>query len=295
MEDGMELRLGQEVGAANGPGVVRVMSYNIRIAPCAEDDYTQNAWQHRLPKVSLLLEHHKPDIVGLQEASSGQIKDLAHCAYTKSYAFLSWPISAGGREVDLAIMYNAIVCEPISSLYVQWFTADGSVDIYDGSGQERCVIYAKFRSKMTGSAWWFMTTHFDHGGPLIRARSAATLMEIAASCDAPVIITGDFNCFPQAGGKELYEFLAFSQPRITDSALLTQGCVGPVGTWMGWDYDQYHDRTATMRYDHIFISQEASVIQYGVLDDRVWDRSFGLELYPSDHRPVIVDLQWKSM
>jgi len=288
----MTLRIGQKVAAVERPGVFRVMSYNIRIAPHIEDDHTCNAWRYRLPKILLILQQYQPDIVGLQEASVMQIKALSQCTYAKSYTFLSCPPSPARQEVGLAIMYNTEVCELISPLYVEWFKMPPE-GVYDGSGQDRCILYAKFRRKDAGTVWWFMTTHFDHGGPAIRAASAAILMKVAAACDAPVIITGDFNCFPQARGAELYEFLAFSQPQITDSALRAQRVVGVTGSWMGWDYDQYRDRTKTFRYDHIFISKNASVFQYGALDDQIWDAALGLDLYPSDHRPVIIDMRWE--
>lgn len=293
----MELRLGQEVTAVSAPGVIRVMSYNVRIAPYAEDDDTTNAWSYRLPKIALLLEYYKPDIVGFQEVSALQIKGLARCGYSKPYDFLVSGVSGGDDgQIHLAIMYNTAVCEPIAPLAVHWFTKTGKIGAdYDGSGQERCVIYAQFKSKATGLLWFFMTTHFDHGGPNARAQSAADLIKLAASFDAPVVITGDFNCFPQAGGKELYDFLTFSCPAVTDSALLAECRVGVAGSWMGWDYDQYRDRTATYHYDHILISKNACVFQYGVLDDRVWDEAFGCELYPSDHRPVIADISWPGV
>ena len=77
---------------------------------------------------------------------------------------------------------------------------------WDGSSYERYVIYAKFKNLETGNDFWFMNTHFDHLGVKARQESAKIMMDLAERLDAPAVVTGDFNCFPQLGMNEYINF-----------------------------------------------------------------------------------------
>jgi len=288
----MQLRVRQTVDNQCDEAAMRVMSYNIRMAPCKEDDATENAWKYRLPKIGMILQEYTSDIIGLQEISAVQ-KESLEKLMNQTYLFLTRFPQKEPIESGLGIAYNPAVIEAVSPLKTLWLNEDKNTPYapaWDGSDYERYVIYAKFRHRATGRFFWFVTTHFDHLGERARTESANIVMDLAKSLNEPVIITGDFNCFPQQGGQQLYDLLCNRAETIYDSGKQAAKVVGVPGTWIGWHYDPYAQKEGHAKYDYIFVHKDLKTLQHAVIDDRVWDEQFNKELYPSDHRPVISDL-----
>ncbi len=290
----MKLLIQQSVIPVKDQTILRVMSYNIRMAPYAQDDATENAWVHRLPKITMILNQYTPDIIGIQEMSTFQMHDLKNSEYTVPYNFIGRCPTKPPIESGLGIAFNTLQLQLVSELHTVWLNesqAQAHAPAWDGSDYERYAIYAKFKNNKTGKLFWFITTHFDHQGVIARQESAKIIMDLADSLDAPAIITGDFNCFPQLGGQELYNLLCTHSKHIKDSGAIADTVFGVPGTWMGWDYDPYKQRgSVTSKYDFIFVDDSIKVLQQGIIDDQVWDTNFNKALYPSDHRPVISDL-----
>ncbi len=273
---------------------LRVMTYNIRMAPCAEDDNNENAWVHRLPKINMIFNQYEPDIVGIQEMSDVQMHGLKKSEYAVPYSFIGKIPTKLPIESGLGIAYNTKKLQMISELHTIWLNESqiqANAPAWDGSNYERYVIYAKFKQNKTGKAFWFVTTHFDHLGIEARQESAKIVMGLAEQLDAPAIVTGDFNCFPQLGGPELYDLLCTYSEVMKDSGVVAKSIFGVSGSWMGWDYDPYKQRGKdTSKYDFIFVHDTIKVLQQGIIDDHVWNTQLDKALYPSDHRPVISDV-----
>lgn len=289
----LKLNVKQLVLPVKDPKSIRAMSYNIRMAPCAEDANTENSWDYRLPKVNMILNKYTPDIIGIQEVSSIQMRSLEESDYHVRYKFVGKYPTKEPIESGLGIIYNSEKLILLSKLHITWLNESqvkSGGPAWDGSSYERYVIYAKFKNIATGNDFWFMTTHFDHLGTKARQESAKIVMGIAEKLDAPTLITGDFNCFPQAGGQELYQTLSCGFETIKDSGKIAGSVFGVPGSWIGWDYDIYKQRKGYAKYDFIFVKGISKVLQHGIIDDQVWDSSFQKELYPSDHRPVLSDL-----
>lgn len=289
----LKLVVKQPVASLSDTTDLRVMSYNIRMAPCVEDEDTENSWMYRLPKVNMIFGKYTPDIVGIQEVSSQQMKSLEESHYSLPYKFLGRYPTRKPVESGLGIMYNPQKLVLLSELHTIWLNESqvrAESPAWDGSSYERYVIYAKFKSNATGHDFWFMTTHFDHLGIRARQESAKIVMGLAEKLDAPAVVTGDFNCFPQLGGKELYELLCAHSSVVKDSGVVARSLFGVPGSWVGWDYDVYKQRQGYSKYDFIFVKGITRVLQHGIIDDQVWDSRFQKELYPSDHRPVLSDL-----
>lgn len=292
-ESTLDLIVKQSVLPLNDSKLIRAMSYNIRMAPCAEDEKTENFWSYRLPKINMIFNKYTPDIVGVQEVSLSQMESLEKSHYNVPYKFIGKYPTKKPIESGLGIIYNSQKLVLLSKLHTSWLNesqAQADAPAWDGSSYERYVIYAKFKNIVTGNDFWFMTTHFDHLGMKARQESAKIVMSIAENLDAPALITGDFNCFPQAGGKKLYKFLSSNFDTIRDSAKIAHLVFGVPGSWIGWDYDIYKQRKGYAKYDFIFVKGISEVLQHGIIDDRIWDSSFQKQVYPSDHRPVLSDL-----
>lgn len=289
----MRLIVKQRVNPLASPINIRAMSYNIRMAPCPEDEPTENAWIYRLPKIKLIFDRYNPDIIGLQEFSQVQTDSLKDLSYNLPYKFISRYPTRSPIEAGLGIVYNSAKIQLISDLNARWLNEvqlNSEGPAWDSSPYERYLIYAKFRNLSTGKDFWFITTHFDHLGMRARQESAKIVISLAENLDAPAIISGDFNCFPQLGGQELYEILSTHSSTIKDSGVTTSLSFGVPGSWIGWDYDIYKQKEGFAKYDFIFTHDAVKVLQHGIIDDTVWDDNFNKELYPSDHRPVISDL-----
>ena len=275
------------------PPELRVMSYNIRMAPCPEDEHTENAWKHRLAKVSLVCSTYQPDIIGFQEISQIQSRSLQASLTQTPYRFLTSLPAHPPYEAGLALAYNTERLKGMSALTKIWLSEQplqSHTPAWDASGYERFIICAQFFDKITHHSFWFFTTHFDHQGRVARMKSADLLLKTVRSRAGKAIITGDFNCFAQQGGAELYQQLA-SQPSIMKNAYeIASQTAGAKGSWIGWDYDPYHEKHGTVQYDYIFTKQIASVAYHAILDDTVWDPEYKKNLYPSDHRPIMSDL-----
>jgi guanylate kinase len=273
---------------------IRVISYNIRMSPCVEDESTENAWTYRLPKIKMIINEYMPDIVGVQEVSLLQIKSLKNNNYyALSYKFIGKYPTKKPIESGLGIIYNTKKLSLISKVHTTWLNESqtrANALAWDGSAYERYVIYAKFKHLETGKVFWFMTTHFDHLGIKARENSARIVVTIAENLDAPAVLTGDFNCFPQARGKELYKLLCTYSKIVKDSGKLANSLFGVPGSWIGWDYDFYKQKKGYAKYDFIFVNPVMKVTQHGIIDDKVWDSRFQKDLYPSDHRAVLSDL-----
>lgn len=284
--------LTQQTIASPKKEALRVMTYNIRMAPCPEDEGTENAWKHRLPKVALLIKEYLPDIIGLQEISELQEKTLRSELSSLPFDIVSRTPSRPPVESGLGIAYNPHTLSLDSAVHTIWLNEKRTTPhapAWDGSHYERFIIYARFTHKVSKSSFWFTTTHFDHMGQQARTESAHIIIELAQQLDGPVILTGDFNCFPQLGGHELYKLLS-SHELIQDTHKAAQTTFGVPGSWIGWKYDRYRQQNGFAKYDYIFSKGISSVLQEGVIDDRVIDSNLGKELYPSDHRPVLSDL-----
>lgn len=292
-ETSATLKIKQPVEPVTDPRTLRVMSYNIRMAPCFEDEGTENEWRYRLPKINMIFNQYRPDIIGVQEVSLKQMKSFEGSYYNLPYKFLGKYPTKKPIESGLGFIYNTKKIKLISKLHTMWLNEDKTKDeapAWDGSSYERFVIYAKFKDIATGKDFWFLTTHFDHLGIKARSESAKIVIELAEKLDAPAIITGDFNCFPQAGGKALYKLLSSYSSQVQDSGKLTKKIFGVPGSWIGWDYDIYKQKEGYAKYDYILVKSISKIHQHGIIDDRVWDNNLQKELYPSDHRPVLSDL-----
>ena len=293
-EMSMKLIIKQFVISHINSAAVRAMSYNIRMAPCVEDDGTENAWIHRLPKINMIFNQYMPDIIGIQEVSLQQMNSLEKSLHHLPYKFLGKYPTKKPIESGLGILYNTkkllLLSEQLHTIWLNESQTQAEAPAWDGSSYERYLIYAKFKSITTGNDFWFITTHFDHLGIKARQESAKIVMDLTEKLDAPSVVTGDFNCFPQLGGQELYQFLCSRSNRMRDSGNIADILFGVPGSWIGWDYDIYKQKEGYAKYDFIFVQDTIKVKQQGIIDDRIWDNNLQKELYPSDHRPVLSDL-----
>jgi len=142
----------------------------------------------------------------------------------------------------------------------------------------RICTYALLEDRVSKSKFWVFNTHFDHIGNEARKKSAILIIEKIKELNQindPIVLMGDFNMEPD------HESINYIKTKLKDSKEVSELQFGPQGTFNGFDFD----KPVTRRIDYIFVSETIKVNKYAVLSD-----SWNLQ-YPSDHLPVIIELQ----
>lgn len=261
---------------------LRVMSFNIWC-----DHPRHPAWTLRLPPAVSLLRYHRPDVIGGQEFRLNQIRDIER--ELPEYHWVGVGRDDGKEAGEFSpIFYRHERFQPAES-GTFWLSAAPE---NPGKGWDamcpRVVTWARLLDRESGCGYTHFNTHFDHFGRRARREGARLLLRrIAALSDGKtVVVTGDLNCLE---GSAAYTTLTGPVPPGDRPAVLrdTLRCchfppLGPRKTWGGF----LPGKLGGARLDYIFAGEEVDVWQHAVLTDHGHDGR-----YPSDHRPVVAELE----
>ncbi|KAF0522021.1 Endonuclease/exonuclease/phosphatase [Gigaspora margarita] len=298
----------------NKSNVLRVATFNIRfdfnngaIAPSIAKTVNtagERPWHIRRRRVADTILFHRVDIVGLQEVLKNQISDL------EALLGQDWHWVGVGRDDGkvagefVPIFYNKNRVELLESKYY-WLSETPDVPGSKGWDADlpRVVTQIRFLDLITGKKFWFINTHFDHGGSLAREESAKLILrqsqDLFKSPD-PVFLTGDFNCqeneepYKLLTGKKYANnndntnlaSLSFADTRYEISNKSIETSYGFSNTFTG-----FSSSVEPIRIDFILVNnnnletQIVKVLNHGTIPNLYDDN-----LYISDHRPVIADL-----
>lgn len=259
---------------------LRILSFNIR---CNTPVDGENAWPYRRERVTSLLHLHRPDLIGLQEVLQDQLDDLIT-------ALPDFDWIGGGRDDGkrageyVPIFYRRAAFDPIDS-GIFWLSE--SPDVAGSRGWDaslpRTVTWARFVHKNSNAHLFFVNTHFDHRGFQAQVESAHLLRRFLKSQaqDLPVVVTGDFNCTATSPTyAALTKDADVDGPLLLDTMLHSQAPHhGPTGTFNTRFADPVNDKI-----DYIFCLPQTQILRHAILADH-WDGR-----YPSDHLPVLVDI-----
>lgn len=260
---------------------LNMMSFNIRFA---NPDDGFNYWPNRKELVASMIRYHEADIIGLQEALRSQLDDLT--ALLPGYQWVGLCRTDGTMTPDpdnefSAILYRTDRYEMLDGATF-WLSEEpdkvGSKS-WDSS-LPRIVTWAEFKDKQSGQTFYHFNTHFDHIGTKARANSAqlikTRIKEIAK--DAPVVLTGDFNCVET---DDPYLLLTDKNDKahLRDAMFISEmPHHGPLGTWTNsFQFPGVPGR----RIDFIFVNSKVKVLKHAILSDS-WSGRL-----PSDHLPVL--------
>jgi endonuclease/exonuclease/phosphatase family metal-dependent hydrolase len=255
---------------------MNVISFNIRYNTPNDGI---NAWPNRIEMVSGLLKYHEPDIFGFQEALIGQIEDIQ-----KTMPDYEW-FGVGRDDGKTVGEFTPVFFNKKKFILIEsgtfWLseTPEKPSKSWDSS-MNRIATWGKFKSKVTGKQFLFINTHFDHRGNEARKQSAFVIRdkinEISSNSGLPVILTGDFNLYPESEPIGLIKTFMKDSREISETPPY-----GPIGTFNSFDWDAPMER----RIDYIFIQGGIKVLKYAVISDSKEQR------WPSDHLPVFVKVQ----
>ncbi|UBZ07203.1 endonuclease/exonuclease/phosphatase family protein [Salegentibacter mishustinae] len=253
---------------------VEVMSYNIKYA---NENDGENSWSKRKEHITNQIKFYEPEIMGVQEALISQLKHFESEMENYKYVGVGRDDGKGAGEFS-AIFYNAKEFEVLENDTFWLSDTPAEISVGWDAAMERICTYAKFKDKDSGKIFWVFNTHFDHVGEKARENSAELIWEKISALNKenlPVILMGDLNLEPQTSA------IQFLSKKLNDSKTLAELDFGPEGTFNGYNFKEAVNR----RIDYIFVSDNIKVKKYAVLSD-----SKDLK-YPSDHLPVMVEIQ----
>ena len=213
------------VAAAKSPLELKIISYNIRTL--ARDG--ENSWQFRKHATKNMIELHKPDAFGLQEAM------LPHMQYIDSvcpqYARVGVGRSDGKEGGEfVTIYYNKERFDLLDSGTFWLSETPDQVSQGWDAALPRITTWVKLRDKATKRKFFYFNTHFDHKGKTARVESSKLIVEKIreiAGKKATVVLTGDFNIESENEALQpLYDNMSAARrcAPITDNK----------GTYNGW-------------------------------------------------------------
>jgi len=258
--------------------VITAMTYNIRYDTPND---SLNSWQNRRSMVAEQIKFHHPDIVGLQEVLHNQLTFLD--SVNTSYSFVGVGRDDGQTKGEYnPIFYDANIFTVLESGTFWLSATPDTISIGWDAALNRICTYALLHHRSWDRDFWVFNTHFDHVGEEARVMSVDLISQKIDSLNMnrnlPVILMGDFNTTEFNDG-----YTPFLNVHLSDARILSrqQPPYGPEGTFNNFEIL----KPATQRIDYIFVSERINVLKYGVLTDSDAGK------YPSDHFPVLVELE----
>ncbi len=257
----------------NTETTLTVATFNIRYDTASDG---VNAWSNRREWVRDLLDTHKFDIVGVQEALSHQLEYLTE----QRFDFVGVGRDDGARAGEFsAVLFDKSRFEKKDS-GTFWLSETTELPSKNwDSSLNRVCSWVCLRDRATKKEFWHFNTHFDHQGTVARAKSAEIILQKIAAIagNNTFFLTGDFNLTPDTAPIQRLSAALRNARTATETKP-----DGPIGTWNGFDTN----RTLDTQIDYIFVSPQVKVLRYAVLTDKR-----GLR-YPSDHCPVTIKAEF---
>lgn len=255
------------------PATYTIMSFNLRNS--AMNDKDEKSWESRKTAVAAMFRDQKPDVAGIQEASTAQRKDLAKLL--PEYGMMEIPGTGTSKGGNTIMLYDTTRFRP--ERYQCFYLSDTpyieSVNGWNEETQYRTTIWARMKDLETGNVFFVADTHLPLYNTVtgIKARKNAaalnnTILRETAGEKNILFLVGDMNCADKQSGLEpFYEW--FSAAR--EDAPVTDNLP---------TYNAFGEGSQTM-LDHIFY-RNAKAEEFKT----VTKADYGVK-YISDHYPVV--------
>lgn len=257
---------------------LKVMTYNIRLSV---DSDKENSWNNRKQETMALMSYYHPDYFGVQEAVPQQMTDIK--TTLTDYDYVGVGRDDGKNQGEYSAIFYDINKLEVTKSGTFWLseTPEKPSKGWDAAYNRVCT-YAFFKIKKTGKQFLAMNLHFDHVGDVARVNSAKLILEKIKKLNpknVPLTLTGDFNLTDDS---EPIKIISKSLDNVFYHSKKTH--YGPKGTFTGFDINTIPQD----RIDYIFVKG------FEVLSNRtINDRRENL-LYPSDHFPILAEINFKK-
>lgn len=264
--------------------VIRTISYNIKFDDKSD---TVNSWDQRKEQVINLISFYDPDFLGTQEALLHQLEDLENGLDNIDWIGVGRTDGKSEGEFS-ALFYDTeeyeLVANSDSTIWLSETPSEPSKS-WDAA-LPRILTWGKFRSKNSGKEFYVFNTHFDHIGDTAREESARLIVNTInkVANNLPVVLTGDFNAVEDS---QPYRNLTNPPSGLKDAFYETKyPHVGPLFSYEGFNVLS-GDEDSRRRIDYIFANDKVEVQRHAFISD------FRSARYPSDHLPVLADMEFK--
>lgn len=251
----------------------RIMSFNVR---CCDDK--EGSVKNRSKIVSAIINQYAPDSVGVQEATGEWMKILSE--NLGAYTYVGEHRDEDADSEYSAIFYLKDKFNLLDSGTI-WLSDTPEVKYtkYEESGCTRIATWVVLENKETGEAYAHLNTHLDHMSDNARVLQVKVLRtKIAELQEAgySIVCTGDFNAQPST---EVYSEMAEVMKDTKELAENSDDGLTAHGYGKNEDY-------SAGPIDYVFVSDGAEVDTYKIIRNTVMD------MYPSDHYPVVADVRF---
>jgi len=266
------------VSCSSEKETLNIMTYNIRYD---NPNDGENQWGNRKEFLVDQIKYNEVDIFGIQEGLHHQVQYLAENFTGFNYVGIGRDDGKEKGEYS-AIFYNSNKFKVIESNTFWLSETPNEISVGWDASMERICTYALFESVNSKQQFFVFNTHFDHIGNVARLESSkliyAKISEINLD-NLPVFVMGDFNLLPSS---EPIKYLSEKFSDTEKISLLKP--FGPKGTFSAFKFQE----PVKGRIDYIFTNKDkVQVNKYAVLSDSKDCK------YPSDHLPVVVEVEFK--
>jgi endonuclease/exonuclease/phosphatase family metal-dependent hydrolase len=271
---------------------LNVMSFNIRHG-AAKDG--KNHWVFRRDRVCELLNHYRPDVLGLQEALDFQISEIS--ATLPGYVKVGVGNLGGSKGLHTVIFYDAVRFFA-SAEGTFWFSDTPDIPGSKGWGNiiPRTCTWARLFEKDSGQAFYLYNVHLDHLSQRSRKNSVVFLTQFihTRSSPDPYVLTGDFNA------REKSTPIRYLKGRIP-LRIKTKGSIFNPEPLIDTFRVRYpNDRNVVtyhgfrrfffrFKLDYIFVPPSVRVEAAKIIQPR-WKKC-----YPSDHFPLLAHIDLSAV
>ena len=252
---------------------LRVISYNIRLMKGQDGE---NSWEYRKPATAAMIKEVNPDIFGVQEAYAEQVQYINEtCPEYGSVGVGREDGVSTGEHMSIFYKKDAIELLDWGTYWLSE-TPDVPSKGWDAACY-RTATWTKMKHIATGKEFFYVNTHLDHIGVDARKNGLALIVsrigEMNPGGKLPMVLTGDFNVFPDDEGlKDLDKIMKSARIYAEDS--------DEKASFNGWGTD-------SKVIDYIYYSKFSKCLNFKVLD-----QSFAGVPFISDHYPVVADLKF---
>jgi len=268
----------------NAHDQLRIVTYNIRRS--GKEMAPTTLWENRKPLVFDMIQSLNPDIIGFQEVVKNQLNDLK--MVMAGYDSFGDPRSAYlGGWIQKWVMKHPRATDEHNPIFYKksrlelldrgdfGINPTGRFKLFTAYLPRICT-WGHFKDKQTGKTLYVYNTHLDNSSGIIRRRQINIIMKHVKkhTQGQPVIFMGDLNT--SLKGKRKSKKLA--QAGFIHAKLSAQQIMGPEATRTGWDNGELKN------IDHILVKPKTvHIMRYEVVASPEG-------VFPSDHRPVLIDL-----
>ncbi len=245
---------------------IKVISYNVRLISPKDGP---NEWKYRAKASPAMIKDHAPDIFGVQEAMSEQLKYLDKSLKQYSYVGVGRDDGISMGE-HMAIFYNKRTVK-ILDWGTFWLSQTPEIPSKGWDAHcKRTATWALMEMKGSGKKFYYVNTHLDHRGKTAQKKGLELIVSKIAEINPgnlPMILTGDFNVTPD---NPALEELNTKMLNTRTAAKKTDSRA----TFNGWG-------SRALEIDYIYYSGFSDCIEYETIVTQYKEIP-----YISDHYPI---------